>query len=117
MNSTIYDYDKVSKFVQKLSSPNIVFDFHSVDIFDPLKEKIDFVFVLRTDNEILYKRLEKRGYKQDKISENIEAEIMQVVLDEATNIFGANKIIELSSNDENEIDVNLSIVLKKINFC
>lgn len=62
----------------------------------------DLVLVLQTDNTVLYERLEKRyentacnvvlhtptppthrGYSQKKISENIECEIMQVIVEEA----------------------------------
>lgn len=39
--------------------------------------------VLQTDNSVLYDRLEKRGYPQAKISENVECEIMMVLLQEA----------------------------------
>jgi DNA-binding MarR family transcriptional regulator len=43
----------------------------------------DLVVVLTTDNTILYDRLEKRGYSERKISENIECEIMNVIVEEA----------------------------------
>ncbi len=36
-----------------------------------------------TDNTVLYERLEKRGYAQKKISENVQCEIMQVIAEEA----------------------------------
>ncbi len=39
--------------------------------------------VLTTDNSILYSRLEARGYPQAKISENVQCEIMNVVVEEA----------------------------------
>ena len=38
--------------------------------------------VLRTKNDVLYGRLESRNYLANKITENVEAEILQVVLDE-----------------------------------
>lgn len=43
----------------------------------------DLVFVLQTDNGVLYERLEQRGYSQAKIQENVECEIMMVLLQEA----------------------------------
>ena len=39
--------------------------------------------VLRTDTDELWGRLEKRGYAEKKIKENIEAEIFMVVAEEA----------------------------------
>jgi len=35
------------------------------------------------DNTVLYERLEKRGYEEKKISENVQCEIMQVIAEEA----------------------------------
>ncbi len=43
----------------------------------------DLVIVLRASTDKLYTRLEKRGYPEKKLKENVEAEIMQVCLDEA----------------------------------
>jgi adenylate kinase len=43
----------------------------------------DLIVVLQTDNGVLYERLEKRGYPQHKITENVECEIMMVLLQEA----------------------------------
>ena len=40
------------------------------------KKYINFAFVLRCDPEILYKRLERRGYKKQKILENVQSEIL-----------------------------------------
>ncbi len=39
--------------------------------------------VLTTDNAVLYGRLEARGYHQAKITENVQCEIMNVVVEEA----------------------------------
>lgn len=51
--------------------------------FDDISRWFDLVLVLQTDNTILYDRLEKRGYDQEKVQENVTCEIMQVVLEEA----------------------------------
>jgi broad-specificity NMP kinase len=50
---------------------------------------------LRTDNTTLYNRLEKRGYSQKKLTENIECEIMQVCLDEAQDSYRKEIVWEL----------------------
>ena len=57
----------------------VIVDFHSVDFFP--EDWFDLILVLRTDNSVLYERLEQRGYSQKKVQENIEAEIMQVGLE------------------------------------
>lgn len=41
------------------------------------------MLVLQTDNTVLWKRLEKRGYGRKKIQENVECEIMHVIVEEA----------------------------------
>jgi broad-specificity NMP kinase len=43
----------------------------------------DLVVVLRCFNEVLYPRLEKRGYSEKKVQENVECEIMCVVAEDA----------------------------------
>jgi adenylate kinase len=49
----------------------------------PARSWFDLVVVLQTDNGVLYDRLQKRGYKEKKITENIDCEIFGVVLEEA----------------------------------
>ena len=44
---------------------------------------VDLCIVTRTDPKKLYSRLKDRKYSKFKISENVEAEIMQVILEEA----------------------------------
>ena len=42
------------------------------------------IIVLRCSPEVLYKRLEARGYGRDKILENVQSEVLDVILCEAT---------------------------------
>lgn len=59
---------------------NIV-DYHGCDFFP--ERWFDRVVVLQTDNSVLYDRLSTRGYTGSKLSNNIECEIFQVLLEEA----------------------------------
>ncbi|MCQ2086316.1 MAG: adenylate kinase family protein [archaeon] len=43
----------------------------------------DFIIVLRCDPNIIYERLKKRGYSTQKIQENVQAEILDVILCES----------------------------------
>ena len=63
--------------------------------------------VLRTDNEILYPRLEKRGYSEKKIQENVECEIMCVVVEDARESYREDIVWELPSNTVEEMDDNV----------
>ena len=56
-------------------------DHHSPELFP--ERWFDLVVVLTAETAPLYSRLEARGYAGRKLQENVEAEIMQVVLEEA----------------------------------
>eukprot|EP00505_MAST-04D_sp_SCG-Rhode-Island_P001782 Stramenopile-MAST_4_protein_1782 len=86
---------------------NIV-DFHSIDFFP--ERWFDLVLVLRTDNTILYDRLQKRAYNQKKLQENVECEIMQVVLEEARNSYNEDIIHEVQSDNIDQMESNVERV-------
>ncbi len=58
------------------------------------------VFALRCDPAILRKRLQERGYSQVKIDENIDAEIMQVCLEEGRAFFRDATILEFDTTSK-----------------
>ena len=59
----------------------VVFDSHLAHYLP--KKYVNLCIVARTKPKKLYSRLKTRGYSQLKIEENMEAEIMQVILEEA----------------------------------
>ncbi|XP_058743132.1 adenylate kinase isoenzyme 6 homolog isoform X1 [Vicia villosa] len=84
---------------------NIV-DYHGCDFFP--ERWFNYVVVLQTDNTILYDRLTKRGYKESKLSNNVESEIFQVLLEEAKESYAEDKVIALKSNTIEDIDSNIA---------
>lgn len=48
-----------------------------------------------------------RGYSQRKVTENIECEIMQVVLEEARESYKPEIVIELPSNTIQDMEANV----------
>ena len=105
-DSFIVDEDKVCDELEDImSSGGNVVDFHSCDFFP--QRWFDLVLILRTDNEVLFPRLESRGYSQKKIEENIEAEIMQVLLDEAKESYHEEIVVELPSNTADDMLSNI----------
>ncbi|CAK8538568.1 unnamed protein product [Lathyrus sativus] len=84
---------------------NIV-DYHGCDFFP--ERWFDYVVVLQTDNTILYDRLTRRGYKESKLSNNVESEIFQVLLEEAKESYAEDKVIALKSNTIEDIDSNVA---------
>ena len=109
------DEDKINDELEILLSNdggNIV-DFHTCEIFP--QRWFDLVIVLRTSNDILYPRLEARGYNALKISENIECEIMQVVADEARESYDESIVFELENNSIDDMNKNLEHIVQLIN--
>ncbi|PSG98883.1 MAG: kinase [Nanohaloarchaea archaeon SW_7_43_1] len=62
----------------------------------------DYCVVLRCDPEELERRLQKRDYSQEKINENIESEMLDVILTEAVGI--QQNIIEIDTTDRELIE-------------
>ncbi|XP_030526795.1 adenylate kinase isoenzyme 6 homolog [Rhodamnia argentea] len=84
---------------------NIV-DYHGCDFFP--ERWFDLVVVLQTDNTILYDRLSKRGYTGSKLSNNIECEIFQVLLEEAKESYPQDIVLALKSDTVDDIDSNVA---------
>ena len=68
---------------------------------------VDLVIVLRCDSTVLYDRLTARGYKDKKLDENMDSEIMQVLLDEAREAYKEEIVVELRSDSADDVDGNL----------
>ncbi len=60
---------------------------------------VDKVIVLRCHPNVLKNRLEKRGYKASKIRENMEAEAMGIIVDEALSMYPQNKVYEVDTTN------------------
>ncbi len=61
--------------------------------------EVDRVIVLRTDPRVLEERLLRRGFSSEKVKENVEAEILDVVLIEAVALHDG-RVYELDSTGE-----------------
>ncbi len=86
--SVVVDINKLNKVLigiiklaKRQKIKGIVIDSHLAHYLP--KEYVDVCIVTRTDPKKLYVRLKKRDYSKAKIDENMEAEIMQVILEEA----------------------------------
>ena len=63
---------------------------------------------------MLYDRLAARGYAQKKIEENIECEIMDETAFEVRESYKPEIIMELQSNEENDVQNNLEKIIEWI---
>ncbi|KAI7865942.1 P-loop containing nucleoside triphosphate hydrolase protein [Spinellus fusiger] len=105
----VLDEDKlIDTLEDSLKEGGKVVDFHTCEIFP--ERWFDLVLVLRADTATLYDRMEKRGYKQRKIQENMECEIMQVVLETAHESYEPEIIVELQSNTTEDMESNVERV-------
>jgi len=82
-----------------------IVDYHGCDFFP--KRWFDIVFVLRTDNTLLYDRLTSRGYTGKKLEDNLQCEIFQTVLDEAKESYDESIVFELPSNTPEDMESNV----------
>lgn len=98
--------DKVcDELEDAMAGGRCIVDFHTCDFFP--ERWFQLVAVLRADNGAVFTRLEKRGYSQKKVTENVEAEIMQVCLDEARESYSASIVHELRSDSVAEMRANV----------
>jgi len=82
-----------------------IIDWHACDMFP--QSLIDLVVVVRCNSTILFDRLKSRGYSDKKLDENMDAEIMEVLLQEARDSYDEEIVVELQSDDLDQIDENL----------
>ena len=87
------DMKKLRKFVseQIKKNPNLVIESHLAHYF-----KGDVVFVLRTGIKELKRRMEKRGWSEQKIEENLEVERLNLILGESLDMHG-EKCVEINT--------------------
>ncbi|KAH0556892.1 hypothetical protein GP486_005321 [Trichoglossum hirsutum] len=104
--SWIVDEDKLLDEIEdEVKHGGCIIDWHACDLFP--KSWVDLVVVLRTDSTILYDRLLERGYKEEKLQENLDSEIMQVLLEEARESYDEEIVVELRSDTTEDIEGNV----------
>jgi adenylate kinase len=89
-----------------------IVDYHGADFFP--ERWFDIVFVLRTNNTILYDRLVSRGYTGKKLEENIDCEIFQTILEEAKESYNEEIVYELQNDTLEQIKDNVNRVCQWI---
>lgn len=96
-NSNILDVDAIDQYLksQYSSKEHIVIESH----LSHLLSFVETCVVLRCQPPILKKRLLKREWPWKKIKENIEAEILDIILAEAIENHGRNKVMEINTTD------------------
>ncbi|ABN69892.1 conserved hypothetical protein [Staphylothermus marinus F1] len=99
--SYVIDEEKVVKKLLELvekSDKIVIIDTHYPEILPP--NIVEYVFVLRTNPIILEERLRKKGWPWRKIRENVMAEILSIVVSNAINRFGEDKVFEIDTSNK-----------------
>jgi adenylate kinase len=111
LDTHILDEDKLLDLMESIfqncamEGIGIVADYHTCELFP--ERWFDLILVLRVTTDVLFDRLTERGYSEKKRGENLEAEIMQVVLDEARESYEEDIVQELPSNTVEEMNSNI----------
>jgi len=109
----IADMDRVSKRVReivKVSKRDLIIDGHYAMDVVPAKD-VHIVFVLRRDPDELKRLMEERGFKGEKLLENLAAEILDVCLSDAVKACGLDKVCEINISGKGIEDVVEDIIL------
>jgi adenylate kinase len=93
----------------QIHSGGQIIDFHSSGFFP--RDWFDVILILRASNTNIFDRLTERGYSENKIRENIESEIFNVVSDEVMESFSHDIILSRNSNTVEEMQNNLEEIV------
>jgi adenylate kinase len=108
----IADVDKLTERVQEIlekTEKDAIIDGHyATDIIR--QENVNYVFVLRRSPDELQKTMETRGFKQQKIRENLEAEILDVCLSDALAFCNSKKVCEIDTTNKKPVEVVEEII-------
>lgn len=105
--------DYLETIVNPTSGPaphGFIIDHHSPSLFP--ERWIDLACCYTCPNSTLYTRLQARGYEENKIRENITAEIMQTVLEETRESYVEEIVVVLpSGGEEGEMEGNVERIV------
>jgi adenylate kinase len=111
-NTLVADMGRVQETVQNMiasSDRDMVIEGHyAVDVVSP--EDVYLAFVLRRDPQELEQVLRERQYREEKVRENLAAEILDVCLYDAVTRCGTSRVCEVDITGRKAEDVVEEIV-------
>ncbi|WWC87660.1 uncharacterized protein L201_002550 [Kwoniella dendrophila CBS 6074] len=117
----IVDEERLLDYLETVINPEngpsqtgFILDHHDPSLFP--ERWIDLAVVLTCDNSVLHERLTARNYSQNKITENVTAEIMETCLNETRESYDEEIIVELKSQgkEDDEIEDNVNRIVQWI---
>ncbi|MBS7634790.1 adenylate kinase family protein [Candidatus Bathyarchaeota archaeon] len=100
--------ERINEIISKASTDIIVEGHFAVDVVP--SEKITIAFILRRNPEELETIFKERSYKEEKIRENLAAEILDVCLYDSVKKYGINKVCEIDVSSRSVEDVVQEII-------
>ena len=91
----LIDLEKLIDTIDVKQYSNTIIEGHVAHFLSGL----DLIVVLRCHPDKLRKRLALRNYNQEKINENIEAEALNIISEEAFELYHENKVFELDTTE------------------
>lgn len=109
---------RISEIIESTQKPVIIIDSHYAASIVP-RTLGTHVFVLRRDPTQLRKLMERAGYKNNKLWENLASEILDVCLVDAVNNQGQEKTCEIDTTNKTTQDIvnEILLTLKKQRKC
>jgi adenylate kinase len=112
-NTVIVDERRIKKAISKLvdgcGEQTVVVDGHYAASVVP-KKVATHVFVLRRDPVELRKFMEEAGFSGNKLWENLAAEILDVCLIDALNVYGSKKVCEIDASGKSVKEIVAEIL-------
>jgi adenylate kinase len=102
-DSHVVDIGKIQKAIDSIFVPDMIIESHYAHDL-----KCDFVIILRVNPEELRERGRDKGWKREKIEENVLAEIMEVCKHEALD--SGKKVFEVDTTGKTPARVSLEVV-------
>lgn len=106
-DTAVADIDAVTRFLETEMSgvKDLVVEGHW-----SYKVQVTGAAILRCDPRVLKERLEDRGYSEAKVKENAEAELVDVVLVEAIEALGKDRVAELDTTNMDIASVAKAVI-------
>ncbi len=106
----LIDLEKLNDVIDTKNKLKNVYEGHVSHYLD----NIDIVVVLRCNPNELKNRLSSRNYNDEKIKENLEAEALNIISDEAIEQYGEDNVFEIDTST-NEINYCAEMMVDIIN--
>ncbi len=95
--------ERIQELVRQSAEDVVIIEGHYAQLVAP--DDVEMVVVLRCEPNELERRLRKAGYSDEKVSENVRAEILDVCLCESVERYGGSKIFEVNTTGKSPKDV------------